>query len=202
MKDQASVIVAKPPTNIHVEVDGVMKTAEVINFSESKSRKVKTVVESLLGLLVLFQMYTEPFFQMAVINCLEPGQLFGFQSEISTLPVTIFDCPLLQVSCVSDGARPAVKFSWRLGEDPYTGRVKDLPAEASADGSLKQVQELQYTAEPSHNGKRLVCSVENSGYTQEDIAQQRNQVALELDVQFQPVAADHPEIFYNIKKKF
>ena len=40
MKDQASVIVAKPPTSIHVEVDGVMKTAEVINFSESKSRKV------------------------------------------------------------------------------------------------------------------------------------------------------------------
>ena len=74
MKDQASVIVAKPPTSIHVEVDGVMKTAEVINFSESKSRKVKTVVESLLGLLVLFQMYTEPFFQIAAINCLEPSR--------------------------------------------------------------------------------------------------------------------------------
>ena len=106
---------------------------------------------------------------------------------------------MLQVSCVSDGARPAVKFNWKLGEDPYTGRVKDLPAQASADGSLKQVQELQYTAEPGHNGKRLVCSVENSGYTQEDIAQKSNQVGLELDVQFQPVAADHPEIFYNIK---
>ena len=74
MKDQASVIVAKPPTSIHVEVDGVMKTAEVINFSESKSRKVKIVVESLLGLLVLFQMYTEPFFQIAAINCLEPSR--------------------------------------------------------------------------------------------------------------------------------
>ena len=106
---------------------------------------------------------------------------------------------MLQVSCVSDGARPAVKFSWRLGEDPYTGLVKDLPAQASPDGSLKQVQELQYTAEPSHNGKRLVCSVENSGYTQQDIAQQINQVGLELDVQFQPVAADHPETFYNVK---
>ena len=74
MKDQASVIVAKPPTSIHVEVDGVMKTAEVINFSESKSRKVKKVIESLLGLLVLFQMYTEPFFQIAAINCLEPSR--------------------------------------------------------------------------------------------------------------------------------
>ena len=136
---------------------------------------------------------------MAVINCLEPGQLFGFQSEISTLPVTIFDCPLLQVSCVSDGARPAVKFSWRLGEDPYTGPVKDLPAEAGPDGSVKQVQELQFTAEPGHNGKRLICSVENSGFTQEDLAQKTNQAGLELDVQFQPVAADHPETFYNIK---
>jgi len=142
VKDQASVIVSKPPTSIHIEVDGVQKTAEVINFSESKSRKV---------------------------------------------------------SCVSEGARPAVKFSWRLGEEPLTGRVKNLPTQTSPDGSVKQVQELELTAEPSHNGKTLVCSVENRGYTQEDIAQQRNTVGLELDVQFQPVAADHPETFYNIK---
>jgi len=142
VKDQASVIVAKPPTSIHMEVNGVKKPTEVINFSETKSRKV---------------------------------------------------------SCVSDGARPAVKFSWRLGEDPYTGLVKDLPAETKEDGSVRQVQELQYTAEPSHNGKTLVCSVENSGFTQEDLAQQKNTVGLELDVQFQPVAADHPETFYNIK---
>ena len=59
VKDQASVIVSKPPTSIHIEVDGVQKSSEVINFSESKSRKVKIVIESLLGLLVLFQMYTE-----------------------------------------------------------------------------------------------------------------------------------------------
>lgn len=142
VKDQASVIVSKPPTSIHIEVDGVQKTAEVINFSESKSRKV---------------------------------------------------------SCVSEGARPAVKFTWRLGDEPVTGRVKNLPVQTSPDGSVKQVQELELTAEPSHNGKTLVCSVENRGYTQEDIAQQRNTVGLELDVQFQPVAADHPETFYNIK---
>ena len=74
VKDQAAVIVSKPPTSIHIEVDGVKKSAEIINFSESKSRKVKIVIESLLGLLVLFQMYTEPFFQMAAINCLEPSR--------------------------------------------------------------------------------------------------------------------------------
>ena len=106
---------------------------------------------------------------------------------------------MLQVSCVSDGARPAVKFSWMLGEDPYTGEVKDLPDQTKEDGSVKQVQEVQYTAEPGHNGKRLVCSVENRGFTQEDIAQGRNQAGLQLDVQFQPVAADQPEIFYNVK---
>merc|ERR1712045_303936 len=142
VKDQASVIVSKPPTSIHIEVDGVQKSEEVINFSESKSRKV---------------------------------------------------------SCVSDGARPAVKFSWMLGEDPYTGEVKDLADQTKEDGSVKQVQEVQYTAEPGHNGKRLVCSVENRGFTQEDIAQGRNQAGLQLDVQFQPVAADQPEIFYNVK---
>ena len=106
---------------------------------------------------------------------------------------------MLQVSCVSDGARPAVKFSWMLGEDPYTGEVKDLPDQTKEDGSVKQVQEVQYTAEPGHNGKRLVCSVENRGFTQEDIAQGRNQASLQLDVQFQPVAADQTEIFYNVK---
>ena len=78
VKKQAAVIVSKPPTSIHIEVDGAKKSEEVINFSESKSRKVKIVVESLLGLLVLFQMYTEPFLQIATINCLEPGQLFWF----------------------------------------------------------------------------------------------------------------------------
>ena len=44
MKKQAAVIVSKPPTSIHIEVDGVQKSEEVINFSESKSRKVKIVV--------------------------------------------------------------------------------------------------------------------------------------------------------------
>jgi len=142
VKKQAAVIVSKPPTSIHIEVDGAQKSEEVINFTESKSRKV---------------------------------------------------------SCVSDGARPAVKFSWMLGEDPYTGEVKDLADQTKEDGSVKQVQEVQYTAEPGHNGKRLVCSVENRGFTQEDIAQGRNQAGLQLDVQFQPVAADQPEIFYNVK---
>ena len=106
---------------------------------------------------------------------------------------------MLQVSCVSDGARPAVKFSWMLGEDPYTGEVKDLAEQTKEDGSVKQVQEVQYIAEPGHNGKRLVCSVENRGFTVEDIDQGRNQASLQLDVQFQPVAADQPEIFYNVK---
>ena len=44
MKKQAAVIVSKPPTSIHIEVDGAQKSEEVINFTESKSRKVKIVV--------------------------------------------------------------------------------------------------------------------------------------------------------------
>ena len=45
MKKRTMVIVSKPPTSIHIEVDGVqISEEEVINFSESKSRKVKIVV--------------------------------------------------------------------------------------------------------------------------------------------------------------
>jgi len=142
VKDEASVIVSRPPADIHLEVDGEVKTSEIIKFSESKSRKV---------------------------------------------------------SCVTTGARPAVKFSWMLGEDPYQGKVMDLPEEVNQDGSMRQVQQLEYEAEPSHNGKKLVCIVAHSGFSQEDISQQRNSAGLLLDVQFQPVAADHPQTFYNLK---
>merc|ERR1711988_48527 len=140
--DEASVIVSKPPADIHLEVEGQVKTAEIIKFSESKSRKV---------------------------------------------------------SCVTNGARPAVKFSWMLGEEPYQAKVMDLPEEVNQDGSMRQVQQLDYEAEPSHNGKRLVCIVAHSGFSQDDISQEKNSAGLMLDVQFQPVAADHPQTFYNLK---
>jgi len=140
--DEASVIVSRPPADIHLEVEGQVKTAEIIKFSESKSRKV---------------------------------------------------------SCVTNGARPAVKFSWMLGEEPYQAKVMDLPEEVNQDGSMRQVQQLDYEAEPSHNGKRLVCIVAHSGFSQDDITQQKNSAGLMLDVQFQPVAADHPQTFYNLK---
>ena len=104
-----------------------------------------------------------------------------------------------QVSCVTNGARPAVKFSWMLGEEPYQAKVMDLPEEVNQDGSMRQVQQLDYEAEPSHNGKRLVCIVAHSGFSQDDITQQKNSAGLMLDVQFQPVAADHPQTFYNLK---
>ena len=103
------------------------------------------------------------------------------------------------MSCVTTGARPAVKFSWMLGEEPYKGKVMDLPEEVNQDGSMRQVQQVDYEAEPSHNGKKLVCIVAHSGFSQEDISQQRNSAGLLLDVQFQPVAADHPQTFYNLK---
>jgi len=142
VKDEASVIVSKAPADIHLEVDGQIKTQEIIKFSENKSRKV---------------------------------------------------------SCVAGWARPAVTFSWMLGEDPYEGKVRDLQSETNPDGSMKQVQELEYQAEPSHNGKSLVCIVTHSGFSSDDINQQKNRAALNLDVQFQPVAADHPQTFYNLK---
>ena len=40
VKDEATVVVSRPPADIHMEVDGQVKTSEIIKFSESKSRKV------------------------------------------------------------------------------------------------------------------------------------------------------------------
>ena len=90
------MIVSKPPTSIHIEVDGVQKTAEVINFSESKSRKVKIVIESLLGLLVLYTESQSSKWLSLIVMSGEPGPdwtgpLFGFQSEIFTFSVP--KCP-------------------------------------------------------------------------------------------------------------
>ena len=42
--------------------------------------------------------------------------------DVVTISIDMIMC---QVSCVSDGARPAVKFSWKLGEDQYSGLVTD-----------------------------------------------------------------------------
>ena len=86
-----------------------------------------------------------------------------------------------------------------LGAEPYQGTVTDLQEEINTDGSVRQVQQLDYEAEPSHNGKSLVCVVEHSGFSQDDLNQERNKAAVLLDVQFQPVAADHPQTFYNLK---
>ena len=47
MKRITRVIVSKPPTSIHIEVDGVQKSEEeVINFSENESRKVRNIHNS------------------------------------------------------------------------------------------------------------------------------------------------------------
>ena len=48
------------------------------------------------------------------------------------------------MSCVTDGARPAVKFSWMLGAEPYQGTVTDLQEEINTDGSVRQAQQLDY----------------------------------------------------------
>ena len=47
MKKRTTVIVSKPPTSIHIEVDGVqISEEEVINFSENESRKVRNIHNS------------------------------------------------------------------------------------------------------------------------------------------------------------
>jgi len=142
IEESVEVVVSKPPNKVKIEVDGAESSNMIVNYRESRNKKV---------------------------------------------------------SCVADGARPAATFSWTLGEDPFNGNVEDMEAVKYDDGSMKQVQVLNYEAEPSHNGKALSCIVHHNGFTQDDIRANRNMDTLYLDVQFQPVAADHPQSFYNLQ---
>jgi len=137
----AIITVAKPPSDIHIEVDGETTAAVIVNYPENKERKVK---------------------------------------------------------CVAAGGRPAASFSWMLGDDQFSGPIEDLENTVNEDGTSTQAQVLTYESKPSHNGAQLTCIVNHKGYNEEQLLAQRNRVTLELDVQFQPVAADKAQSFYNL----
>jgi len=137
----AIITVAKPPSDIHIEVDGETTAAVIVNYPENKERKVK---------------------------------------------------------CVAAGGRPAASFSWMLGDDQFSGPIEDLENTVNEDGTSTQAQVLTYESQPSHNGKQLTCIVNHKGYSEDQLSAQRNRVTLDLDVQFQPVAADKPQYFYNL----
>jgi len=137
----AIITVAKPPSDIHIEVDGETTAAVIVNYPENKERKVK---------------------------------------------------------CVAAGGRPAASFSWMLGGDQFNGPIQDLENTVNEDGTSTQAQVLTYESQPSHNGMQLTCIVNHKGYSEEQLAAQRNRVTLDLDVQFKPVDAEKPQTFYNL----
>jgi len=104
-----------------------------------------------------------------------------------------------QIACIADGARPAATFSWMLGQDAHLGRVEDRAAVELEDGRTRQVQVLHYEAEPGHNGQAITCIVHHAGFTTADKEANKNLASLDLDIKFQPVAADQPVAFYNLQ---
>ena len=63
---------------------------------------------------------------------------------------------------------------------------------------MRQVQVLHYEADPAHNGKAISCIVDHKGFKRQDIEMNKNMATVDLDIQFQPVAADKPQSFYNL----
>ena len=57
---------------------------------------------------------------------------------------------------------------------------------------------LHYDADPAHNGKAISCIVDHKGFNRQDIEMNKNMATVDLDIQFQPVAADKPQSFYNL----
>merc|ERR1719297_29898 len=104
-----------------------------------------------------------------------------------------------QIACIADGARPAATFSWMLGQDAHLGRVEDRAAVELEDRRTRQVQVLHYEAEPGHNGQAITCIVHHAGFTTADKEANKNLASLDLDIKFQPVAADQPVAFYNLQ---
>jgi len=141
MENAVLVIVSRPPSDVHIEVDGIAASTLTLDFRQSKSKKI---------------------------------------------------------SCIADGARPAASFSWTLGEDRFEGRVEDKEAVRNQDGTMRQVQVLHYEADPAHNGKAISCIVDHKGFKRQDIEMNKNMATVDLDIQFQPVAADKPQSFYNL----
>jgi len=141
VENAVSVIVSRPPSDVHIEVDGIAASTLTLDFRQSKSKKI---------------------------------------------------------ACIADGARPAASFSWTLGEDRFEGRVEDREAVRNQDGTMRQVQVLHYEADPAHNGKAISCIVDHKGFKRQDIEMNKNMATVDLDIQFQPVAADKPQSFYNL----
>jgi len=141
VENAVSVIVSRPPSDVHIEVDGIAASNLIVDFRQSKSKKI---------------------------------------------------------ACIADGARPAASFSWTLGEDRFEGRVEDKEATRHQDGTVRQVQVLHYDADPAHNGKAISCIVDHKGFNRQDIEMNKNMATVDLDIQFQPVAADKPQSFYNL----
>jgi len=142
VENAVTVIVSRPPSDVHMEVDDIAVSNLVVNFRQSKSKKI---------------------------------------------------------ACIADGARPAAAFSWTLGEDRFEGRVEDKEAVRHQDGTVRQVQVLHYEADPAHNGKAISCIVDHKGFSRQDIEMNKNMATVDLDIQFQPVAADKPQSFYNLQ---
>jgi len=142
VENAVTVIVSRPPSDVHMEVDDSAVSTLVVDFRQSKSKKI---------------------------------------------------------SCIADGARPAASFSWTLGEDRFEGRVEDQEAVRHQDGTVRQVQVLHYEADPAHNGKAISCIVDHKGFSRQDIEMNKNMATVDLDIQFQPVAADKPQSFYNLQ---
>jgi len=142
VENAVTVIVSRPPSDVHMEVDDTAVSTLVVDFRQSKSKKI---------------------------------------------------------SCIADGARPAAAFSWTLGEDRFEGRVEDQEAVRHQDGTVRQVQVLHYEADPAHNGKAISCIVDHKGFSRQDIEMNKNMATVDLDIQFQPVAADKPQSFYNLQ---
>ena len=64
---------------------------------------------------------------------------------------------------------------------------------------MRQVQVLHYEASPAHNGKAISCIVKHKGFNRQDMEMNKNMATVDLDIQFQPVAADKPQVFYNLQ---
>lgn len=126
--------------------------------------------------------------QTATVTVVKPPTSVLIDGQSDKLVLTYPENSNSQVKCVAEGGRPAPKFTWMLGDEPYVGKVTD------EEGA----QTLTYISKPEDNAKALTCVVLHPGYKKEILTANKNKASINLDIRFKPVASTEDIVLYGM----
>ena len=86
------------------------------------------------------------------------------------------------IDCVAVGGRPAPTFNWYIGDQKLNANIE--PSEETDEkGVILYKSQVEYNADPKHNGQNLRCEVVHMGYTTQQMADSQNLLQAMLNLQ-------------------